>query len=93
MTQFSVIIEKDEDENGYYASVPALQGCYAQGETFEEALENIKDAAKLHLDEITESGEDIPKQSQIFFTTIDIPIKTTKINGNPSHSSPTAMLP
>ena len=53
MTQFSVIIKKDED--GYYASVPALQGCYAQGDTYEEALENIKDAAKLHLDDLAES--------------------------------------
>ena len=70
MTQFSVIIEKDE--NGYYASVPSLQGCYAQGDTFEEALENIKDAAKLHLDELTASGQEIPESSQIFLTTIEI---------------------
>jgi len=73
MTQFSVIIEKDKDEDGYYAHVPALQGCYAQGDTFEEALKNIKDAAKLHLDEITESGQEIPKSGQIFLTILDIP--------------------
>ncbi len=72
MTQFSVIIEKDKDEYGYYARVPALQGCYAQGETFEEALENIKDAARLHLDDLTESGQEIPKSSQMFLTTIEI---------------------
>jgi len=72
MTQFSVIIEKDKDEDGYYAHVPALQGCHAQGDTFEETLENIKEAVKLHLDEITESGQEIPKSSQIFLTTIEI---------------------
>jgi predicted RNase H-like HicB family nuclease len=55
MTQFSVIIEKDED--GYYAHVPALQGCYTQGDTYEETLENIEDAIRLHLKDITESGE------------------------------------
>lgn len=71
MTLFSIIIEKDQD--GYYASVPALQGCYTQGDTFEEALENIKDAAKLHLEDMTASGQQIPKLSQIFLTTIDIP--------------------
>ncbi|WAI02235.1 type II toxin-antitoxin system HicB family antitoxin [Methanogenium organophilum] len=54
MTQFSVIVEKDED--GYYAHVPALQGCYAQGDTYEEAIENIKDVTKLHLEDLTESG-------------------------------------
>jgi len=72
MTQFSVIIEKDKDEDGYYAHVPALQGCYTQGDTFEETLKNIKDAAKLHLDELTASGQEIPKSSQIILTTIEI---------------------
>jgi len=46
MTHFSVIIEKDEE--GYFAYVPALQGCYAQGDTYEEALLNIQDVIKLH---------------------------------------------
>ncbi|KAF1077207.1 type II toxin-antitoxin system HicB family antitoxin [Methanogenium sp. MK-MG] len=71
MTQFSVIIEKEED--GYYARVPALQGCYAQGESFEKALENIKDATKLYIDDLTNSGQEIPKAPQIFLTTIEIP--------------------
>lgn len=72
MTQFSVIIEKDQDEDGYYAHIPALQGCYTQGDTFEETLENIKDAARLHLDEMMESGQEIPQTPQIFLTTIEI---------------------
>lgn len=50
-----VLIEKDDD--GYFASCPALQGCYSQGGTYEEVLENIKDAIKLHLEDIEESGE------------------------------------
>jgi len=44
MAQFSVIIEMDED--GYIAHVPALQGCYAQGDTYEEVFENIQDVIK-----------------------------------------------
>jgi len=55
MTQYSVIIEKDED--GYFAHVPAIQGCYAQGDTYEEAISNIEDAIKLHLCDIAESGQ------------------------------------
>lgn len=43
----SVVIEKDED--GYFAYSPELQGCYTQGDTYEEVLENIKDAIKLHI--------------------------------------------
>jgi predicted RNase H-like HicB family nuclease len=41
-----VIIEKDED--GYYAYCPALPGCQSQGQTFEEAYGNIREAAELY---------------------------------------------
>ena len=37
-----VILHKDE--NGYWAEVPALKGCYTQGDTIEEIKTNIKDA-------------------------------------------------
>jgi len=45
---YRVIIEQDED-GIFVASVPALQGCYTEGDTFEEAVGNIKDLIKLHL--------------------------------------------
>jgi len=57
--KFTVLVEQDED--GFYiASVPLLQGCYTQGETYEEALENIKDAIKLHIEARQALGETIP---------------------------------
>jgi len=43
--QFPVYIEKDKD--GYFATCPLLQGCYTQGKTYEEVLDNIRDAIKL----------------------------------------------
>lgn len=72
MTQFGVIIEKDDD--GYFAHVPALQGCYAQGDTYEEALANVKDAIRLHIEDIKESGQKMPKPHQISLTTIEISV-------------------
>jgi predicted RNase H-like HicB family nuclease len=50
-----VIVEKDED--GYFAFCPSLQGCYTQADTYEEILENIKDAISLHIDDRLLSGE------------------------------------
>ena len=47
--KFTVVVERDED-GLYVASVPLLQGCYTQGETYEEVLENVKDAIKLHIE-------------------------------------------
>ncbi|MEM2941750.1 MAG: type II toxin-antitoxin system HicB family antitoxin [Thermoproteota archaeon] len=43
--RFTVVIEQDEE--GFFAFCPELQGCYTQGATYEEALE--KDAIRLHL--------------------------------------------
>jgi len=62
------------DEEGYVAHVPALQGCYAQGDTYEEVFENIRDVIKLHLEDIMKSGQDIPKMQQISLTTVEISV-------------------
>jgi predicted RNase H-like HicB family nuclease len=43
----SVVIEKDK--HGYAATCPSIQGCYSQGSTYEQVIENIKDAIKLCL--------------------------------------------
>jgi len=40
-----VSIEKGEDF-GYVAHCPAIPGCHSQGQTIEEAIENIKDAIR-----------------------------------------------
>jgi predicted RNase H-like HicB family nuclease len=48
---FPIVIEGDAD--GYFVSCPALQGCYSQGDTYEEAVENIKDAIRLHIEDRT----------------------------------------
>ena len=47
--QISVVIEKDAD--GYFAFCPELQGYYTQGDSYEEVLENIRDAIHLHKEE------------------------------------------
>ncbi|MFQ5864583.1 MAG: type II toxin-antitoxin system HicB family antitoxin [bacterium] len=45
-----IIIEMDED--GYYiVSCPMFKGCHSYGETIDEALENIKEAIELCLEE------------------------------------------
>ena len=54
-----VIIEKDKD--GYFAYCPTLQGCYTQGDTFEEVLKNIIDAIRLHIQDRREANEEIPE--------------------------------
>lgn len=51
--EYNAIFQK-ESEGGYSVWVPSLPGCASQGETFEEALENIKEAITLYLEDQSE---------------------------------------
>lgn len=53
---FPIILQKEKD-GGYSVSNVALEGCYSQGETVEEALQNIKEATLLCLENEEESTE------------------------------------
>jgi predicted RNase H-like HicB family nuclease len=42
---YRIVVEKGEDF-GYISHCPAIPGCHSQGETIEEAIENVKDAIR-----------------------------------------------
>ena len=54
--KFHVILEPAE-EGGYNVNVPALDGCYTQGNTEEEALKNVKEAITCYLEGIQKLDE------------------------------------
>jgi predicted RNase H-like HicB family nuclease len=70
--RFSVIIERDRD--GYFAFCPELQGCYTQGDTYEEALENIRDAIRLHVEDRLAAGEEIPQSEYVSMTSLEVAV-------------------
>jgi predicted RNase H-like HicB family nuclease len=65
-----IVMEKDED--GYYVSCPSLQGCHSQGETYEEALENIRDAIRLHIEDRRDRGEEIPVPEMVSVMALEV---------------------
>ena len=67
---FPIVIESDKD--GHFAFCPELQGCYSQGDTYEEALDNIKDAVKLHLQDRIKENEELPQVKQVSLSTVHI---------------------
>lgn len=70
MRRYKVIIETDE--NGMYiATAPALPGVVEQGDTEEEAFENIGAAMRFTLDSMHEEGEELPES--------DAPASSAKI--------------
>ena len=66
---YKVILEPDET-GGYTIVCPMIPGCYSQGETVEEALDNIKEAIELCLEELVAEGEEIPDPSNSLVGTV-----------------------
>jgi len=58
--EYPVVIEYDAEEDVYLADCPLLPGCYTDGETFEEALENVRDAMRLVVESRLAVGEPVP---------------------------------
>jgi predicted RNase H-like HicB family nuclease len=56
VAKYKVNIKKTED--GYSIWVPGLPGCWSQGKTEDEALENIKDAIESYLKTVDELSKD-----------------------------------
>ncbi|MCJ7482002.1 MAG: type II toxin-antitoxin system HicB family antitoxin [Thermodesulfovibrionales bacterium] len=54
--KYSVVINKSE--YGFDVHCPALPGCHSQGDTIDEAIENIKDAITTYLGMIEEETKD-----------------------------------
>ena len=68
--RFAIVVEKDKQ--GYSAYCPELQGCYTQGETFEEVVENTKDAMKLHIEDRLANNEPVTTSEIVSLSSIEV---------------------
>ncbi len=68
-----VIVIHAAEEGGYWADFPALPGCYTQGETIEEVIEDAPKAVQSHVEALCEFGEPVPTEQRVFITTIQSP--------------------
>ena len=59
--RYTVLIQYDEVDGIYVASVPELQGCMAHGETQEDALREVGVVLEMWLEEARDMGHQIPK--------------------------------
>ncbi len=72
--KYTIIIQAAE-EGGYVAFVPSLPGCMTQGETVEEARENIKDAIEGYLQVLKADGDAIPiEKEHPLSVTVQVPL-------------------
>jgi predicted RNase H-like HicB family nuclease len=54
--KLSVVLEPSE-EGGYTVYVPSLPGCISEGESKEEALQNIREAIELYLEAVEDDAD------------------------------------
>lgn len=54
-----IVIDKDDDSD-FGVTVPDLPGCFSAGDTFEDAINQVKEAIELHLEGLLDEGMDIP---------------------------------
>jgi len=64
--RFSVVIGRNG--NGWVAVCPEFEDCEAHGESYEEALENIREAIQTRIEDSLADNEDIPQAEAINFT-------------------------
>ncbi len=61
MHRYQILVAWSSEDLAFVAQVPDLPGCMAHGDTEVEALENARDAIRLYLDVLSESGDSIPE--------------------------------
>src|SRR5947209_7631240 len=54
----------DPDETGYWVEVPALPGCFTQGETVEECMERAREAIQCYIEGLIQDGQPVPEEPQ-----------------------------
>lgn len=57
--RYPIVLHTD-DGTRYGVTVPDLPGCFSAGDTFDEALDSVREAIDLHAEGMTEDGEDLP---------------------------------
>lgn len=79
--QFTCHFIPDEEAGGFVVEVPALPGCHTQGDTFEEAKANVKEAIELYCEVLAERGLPIPEDEDynIFKTKVEVPLTLNKV--------------
>ena len=62
---FQIVIEKEEEDEGYLAYSPTLPGCFSNGKTIEEARRNVREAIQQHISSLLAHGQSVPQNERL----------------------------
>jgi len=66
------ILVYPEEVGGFSVVCPSLPGCHSQGETLQEALDNIRQAIELYLEVLQEDGLEPPAVGEPLVTSVEV---------------------
>ncbi len=69
--EYTILIHQAE-EGGFWSEVPALPGCYSQGETIDETLENTKEAIEAYLMALRDDCVPAPVEESLFIGKVQV---------------------
>ena len=64
-------VEVEDEDGRWVAEIPSLPGCATEGDSKEEALEALREAAQAYLDVMSEHGDPLPEKVQEEVMVID----------------------
>jgi len=62
---FQIVIEKEPEDEGYFAYTPTVPGCFSNGRTIEDAKRNIRQAIEQHLASMLEHSQLVPQNDRL----------------------------
>jgi antitoxin HicB len=65
MRSYTVVLTPDLEDGGYIVTVPTLPGCFTEGDTIEEALENARDVIETFVAALRDLGEPVPVEREM----------------------------
>lgn len=68
---------REAEEGGYTVEVPALPGCISEGDTYEEALANIRDAIEAYLAEL---GDELNPHARVLITEVEVELPAPRVH-------------
>lgn len=74
LSEYVAVFEPDQQAGGYSVTIPALPGCISEGDTFEEALANINEAAQLYVEVMRQTkGKDwLRKEPRVIIAPVQV---------------------
>ncbi|HEX6175823.1 MAG TPA: type II toxin-antitoxin system HicB family antitoxin [Candidatus Binatia bacterium] len=69
--QYTVVVHSAEG-GGYWVDVPSLPGCFSQGETIDEAMNNAREAIELHIQGLKDDGQEVLTEKDLVIGRVDV---------------------